>query len=295
MDLHNQSVHHTDFREPVAGTGTNDAILRFDGVSVWFDEERALDNVSFDLTPGETRIVFGAAGSGKSVMLKAAIGLVQPQRGSVTLFGQEISKLDEEELFEIRPRAGILFQESGLFDSLTIEENVAYPLLNQRKAQGRAAVDPGQISERVRQSLSFVELEHTLEKFPSELSGGMRRRVGIARAAVTEPPLMLYDSPTAGLDPITANTIVALIAKARDTRNTTSCIVTHRYQDGHILANFRYNPQNGELEPAGRNSEIHERTIFMVFGEGKLVFEGTQEKLQQSQDPYVSKFKSSRS
>ena len=123
----------------------------------------------------------------------------------------------------------------------------------------------------------------------------MRRSVGIAPATVTEPPLMLYDSPTAGLDPITANTIIALIINARDTRNSTPIIVSHRYQDGHMMANFRYNPQNGELEKAPKGSGVHENTSFMVFQEGKLVFEGTQEELESSTDPYVSKFKAVKS
>jgi phospholipid/cholesterol/gamma-HCH transport system ATP-binding protein len=291
MDLRTERLHHADLREPVEGT----SVLRFENVEVAFDEGPVLQNVSFDLPRGHTRIIFGAAGSGKSVLLKTAIGLLRHTAGKVILFGHDITGMPEEELFEIRSRVGILFQESGLFDSLTIEENVAYPILNQRAAgRKKQKPDPADVEARVREALRFVELEHTLEKFPSELSGGMRRRVGIARAAVTEPPLMLYDSPTAGLDPITANTIVALVAKARDTRKTTSAIVTHRYQDGHILANFRYNPESGQLEAAPRDSGIHDTTTFMVFREGRLVFEGTQEELEASGDPYVAKFKSSR-
>ena len=274
---------------------SGEPILQFENVTVSFGEGPVLEDVSFRVEPGQTTILFGAAGSGKSVLLKTAIGLLRPDSGSVHLFRDDITRLPEEQLFEIRGKVGVLFQESGLFDSLTVEENVAYPILNQKAAmKRRTKPNPEDVHRRVREALRFVELEHTLEKFPSALSGGMRRRVGIARAAVTEPPLMLYDSPTAGLDPITANTIMALVVKARDTRNTTSVIVTHRYQDGHIMANFRYNPANGELEPAPKGSGIHERTTFMVFREGRLVFEGTQEELEAATDPYVAKFKSSR-
>ncbi|MEJ7605767.1 MAG: ATP-binding cassette domain-containing protein [Bryobacteraceae bacterium] len=264
------------------------AVLHFDNVSLSFGDEKALDGVSLALYEGQTAIIFGSAGSGKSVLLKTAIGLLQPDSGHVYLFGQEVSGLSEDELFPLRAKAGILFQESGLFDSLNIEDNVGYPLLNLAKS-----VPPDdEVSRRVTDALRFVELEHTLEKFPSELSGGMRRRVGIARATVSEPQLMLYDSPTAGLDPITANTIIALIVKARDTKKTTSAVVTHRYQDGHILANFGYNPQNGQLQAAGR--DVHENTLFLVFRQGRLEFEGTQEELEAATDPYLAKFKSSR-
>ncbi len=267
----------------------NDSILRFEDVSLAFPDAVALNHVSFDLKVGQTLIVLGAAGSGKSVMLKVAIGLLKPDRGRVYLFGTEITGMEEHQLFDLRSRVGVLFQEGGLFDSLTIAENVSYPLLNQRVRESK---QNGGIGERVRQSLQFVELENVLERFPSELSGGQRRRVGIARANVTQPELVLYDSPTAGLDPITANTIIALIVKARDTRNSTSVLVTHRYQDGHMLANFRYNPQSGRLEATPPNDHsIRDRTQFMVFGDGKLVFEGTEHALEESSDPYVSKFK----
>ena len=276
--------------------GNGDSILRFEDVSVHFNEQTALDRVSFDVKTGQTRIVYGAAGSGKSVMLKVALGLMKPNSGRVFLFGQESTHLSEEDLFVLRAKIGVLFQEGGLFDSFTIEENVAYPLVNQSKSKKRRREEAEETARRVRETLRFVELEHTLAKFPSELSGGMRRRVGIARASVNEPPLMLYDSPTAGLDPITANTIIALIIKARDTRNTTSVIVTHRYQDGHMMANYRYDTAAGRLIPTGQDEHnVHERTIFMVFREGRLTFEGTEEDLEAATDPYIAKFKSVRS
>jgi phospholipid/cholesterol/gamma-HCH transport system ATP-binding protein len=272
-------------------------ILRFEDVSLHYDTTVALDHVSFDMHPGQTYVVFGAAGSGKTMLLKVAVGLVRPNSGRVWLFGEEITHLREQNLFDMRARVGILFQEGGLFDSLTVAENVAYPLTNQRVLQHAFAGGSSNgnsarsVDERVRESLRFVELEQTLEKFPNELSGGMRRRVGIARAVVSEPALLLYDSPTAGLDPITANTIVALILKERDLRNTATIMVTHRYQDGHLMANFRYNPNSGQVERAGGGGDVSQvSTKFLVMNEGRLVFEGTEPELQASQDPYVRKF-----
>jgi phospholipid/cholesterol/gamma-HCH transport system ATP-binding protein len=292
MDLRSNPVHHTDLREPISSAkpdGAKQPVLHFDNVSLAFEGVPALDRVSFKIDQGDTRIVFGAAGSGKSVMLKVAMGLLKPDSGRVYLFGQDISDLDETHLFEARARIGILFQEGGLFDSITVEENVSYPLLNQGSRAGKLQVT--EVQRRVKEALRFVELEHTLAKYPSELSGGMRRRVGIARAMVTEPPFMLYDSPTAGLDPITANTIMALIVKARDTKQTTSILVSHRYQDGQILAGYVYNRRTGQLEAAGPDGCGHP-TRFMVFGKGKLVFEGTEAELNATRDAYVSKFKS---
>ncbi len=266
---------------------TRKSVLRFEHVTVAFDGEPALRDVSFDATEGETRVILGAAGSGKTVLLKTALGLLKPESGAVYVFERDISTLTESELFEIRSKVGMLFQESALFDSLTIEENVAYPLLNQPCIH----CPSGEVRPRVEEALRFVELERTLEKFPSELSGGMRRRVAIARAVVTGPPLLLYDSPTAGLDPITANTIITLIVKERDLSNATTLIVTQRYQDGNLVANFRYNPENGHLIP-GHDGLQHQplRTCFMVMREGRLVFEGNQDELEASSDPYLSKF-----
>jgi phospholipid/cholesterol/gamma-HCH transport system ATP-binding protein len=267
------------------GTGP---ILRFDQVTVRYDEVVALDRVSLEMQEGDTLVLLGAAGSGKTVLLKTALGLIRPDEGSVYLFGRDTRGLRESELNELRSRMGILFQEGGLFDSLTIEENVTYPLVNQRSLKSQKT----RVQERVKEALEFVELGHTLEKVPSELSGGMRRRVGIARAIVTQPELLLYDSPTAGLDPITATTIMTLIAKERDTRRTTTALATHRFQDGELLANYRYNAKTQELERVKSNGEgaMDLRTRFLVMKDGRIAFEGSQRELQASTDEYISKF-----
>jgi phospholipid/cholesterol/gamma-HCH transport system ATP-binding protein len=264
----------------------DDVVLEFRNVTVRFDPVVALDDVSLRVRRGETWVFLGAAGSGKTVLLKTAMGLVRPDAGQVFVFGEEITAMREEELFRIRSEMGMLFQESALFDSLIIEENVAYPLRNQ---PGRALAEE-EIHARVVEALRFVELEDTLDKVPSELSGGMRRRVGIARAAVTNPPLVMYDSPTAGLDPITANNIMAFVAKQRDLKRTTTLIVSHRFQDGELMANYVFDEATGSLKKPAAGESPAEHTIFVVMREGRIVFQGTQAELEQSRDPYVSKF-----
>jgi phospholipid/cholesterol/gamma-HCH transport system ATP-binding protein len=224
-------------------------------------------------------------------LLKAAIGLVGVDSGAIRLYGEEVTALEESKLYNLRGRTGFLFQEGGLFDSLTVGENVEYPIVNRQASEGETTRDGDQIDAKVRETLRFVELEQTFDRPPSALSGGMRRRVGIARAIVTEPPLLLYDSPTAGLDPITANTIMALVAKERDVRNSTSLIVTYRYQDGEIMDDFRYDPEQELLIPLiGEESPKRNRTKFIVMKEGQVVFEGTRHQMQDSQDDYVKKF-----
>ena len=264
-------------------------VLELKNVSLQFDETWALRDVSLVLDPGETRIIFGAAGSGKTTLLKAAVGLVKIDKGDIKLFGEDVTSRKEHDLFALRSRAGVLFQEGALFDSLSVGENVEYPLMNQqtRLDHQTEKLSADVIEKRVRETLAFVELAQTFEKFPAELSGGMRRRVGIARAIVTEPPLVLYDSPTAGLDPITANTIMALVAKERDTRNTASLIVTHRYQDGELMASYRYDPERQELVP---EDEERTRTKFIVMKEGEIVFLGNRQELESSTDEYVKRF-----
>jgi len=261
------------------------SILCFDHVTVRFEGADVLADVSFEAFESESRVILGAAGAGKTILLKTALGLIKPDAGHVLAFGRDLTAMSERELFEIRSRMGMLFQESALFDSLDIEENVAYPLLNQKSIQ----CPEDEVQGRVDQALEFVELAGTQEKFPSELSGGMRRRAAIARAFITNPPLILYDSPTAGLDPITSHTIITLLIKERDLRHTTTLVVTHRYQDGNLIANFRYNSEQARLEPV-HNGNRSSRTVFMVLREGRLVFEGDQDRLESSTDPYISKF-----
>ncbi len=273
-----------------------DPILEFKDVSVKFGETWGLHDLSLKLSSGETYIIFGAAGSGKTTLLKAVIGLVKVDSGDIKLFGEDVTRMDEHGLFALRSRAGMLFQEGGLFDSLLVGENVEYPLINQQtinqQTSGATDKPQGDTEQRVKEALRFVELEQTFEKFPSELSGGMRRRVGIARAIVTNPPLVLYDSPTAGLDPITANTIMALIVKQRDVQNTASLIVTHRYQDGELMANFHYDPQRQELVPLSEDERKDgaRGTRFVVMKEGQIVFFGTLHELEASEDEYVKRF-----
>ncbi len=266
-------------------------ILRFNDVSLQFDQETvALDHVSFCVEPGESVIIYGAAGSGKTTLLKTSLGLLKPDSGRVYVFEEDVTDFDERQWFELRARMGILFQEGGLFDSMTVAQNVAYPLVNSAAYRAARQDGNGEVEEKVREMLRFVDLEQTLDKFPSELSGGMRRRVGIARAIVTEPPLVLYDSPTAGLDPITAYTIISLILKERDMNNASSLLVTHRFQDGHLMAKFRYNPSSGEIEAAPQNGDKPASTKFLVMNGGRLVFEGSLAELTAAEDPYVKKF-----
>jgi phospholipid/cholesterol/gamma-HCH transport system ATP-binding protein len=271
-------------------------IIEFSKVSLRYDQTWALRDISFTVKPGETRVIFGQAGSGKTTLLKALIGLVQVDEGEIRLFGEEVTGRAEINLFPLRERAGFLFQEGGLFDSLTVGENVEYPIVNRElsggsKLKNSLEKDGREAEERVRETLRFVELERTFDSFPSSLSGGMRRRVGIARAIVAEPPVILYDSPTAGLDPITANTIMELVAKERDVRNSTSLIVTHRYQDGEIMDDFRYDPEQELLVPlVGEQSPKRNRTRFIVMRDGEIVFQGTRHQMESSEDNYIRKF-----
>ena len=257
-------------------------VVDFRNVSIAFDGPPVLEDISFSLAPGETRILLGPAGVGKSVLLKLVNGLLRPDQGSIHLFGEEISHMPEEELFPLRARTGMVFQEGALFDSLTVRDNVAYQLIQER-------VPDSEIDRRVRDALRFVELEQTFSFFPDSLSGGMRRRVAIARALIRQPELLLYDSPTGGLDPVTSTTIIELIVKERDVYHTPSLLVTHRLQDALMLCNHRFDSEAGHMVALPKG-ETDPDTSFLMLEEGRLIFDGSLHELVRSKNPFVQEF-----
>jgi phospholipid/cholesterol/gamma-HCH transport system ATP-binding protein len=265
--------------ENTAPPDANAPVVSFRNISLCFEEKRIFDNISLDVMPGETRILLGQAGAGKSVLLKMADGLIRPDSGTVTVFGQEVSCGREGDIFKLRHRIGMVFQESALFDSLTVRDNVAYRLLEENVAEA-------EIEQRVREALRFVELEPAIEKFPSELSGGMKRRVAIARAIVTHPDMLLYDSPTGGLDPITSTTIIELVIKQRDVYGTSSLLVTHRLQDAFTMATHHYDSQEQRMVPLPTGT-TDPHTTFLVLNEGRIVFDGSIGDLLNSTAPFL--------
>jgi len=269
--------------EPCAPHLTGAAIL-FEDVHISFEDNAVLRGVSFHLPLGETKALFGVAGSGKSTILKLALGLMPPDSGRITVLGNEITQMREEALFPVRDRLGMVFQESALFDSLTVRENVAYRLM---EAHG---IYDDEIDRRVREALRFVELEHTLEMFPSELSGGMRRRVAIARAVISQPELLLYDSPTGGLDPVTSNTIIELIMKQRDVYKTSSLLVTHRLQDAFTMATHQFDKQSNTLRALPRGQYCDVPMSFLILRDGKVIFDGDIRQLAHTKDEYIKEY-----
>jgi phospholipid/cholesterol/gamma-HCH transport system ATP-binding protein len=257
-------------------------VLAFEGVSIAFDGPNVLQDISFSLAPGETRILLGPAGVGKSVLLKLTNGLLRPDEGSIRLFGEEISHMPEQKLFPLRTRTGMVFQEGALFDSLTVRDNVGYQLIQER-------VPDEEIDRRVHEGLRFVELDNTFGFYPGSLSGGMRRRVAIARALIRKPELVLYDSPTGGLDPITSTTIIELVMKQRDVYRTPSLLVTHRLQDAFMLCTHHFDTEQNSMVPlpAGKTDP---NTTFMMLEEGRLIFDGSLHELVHSENPFVREF-----
>lgn len=267
----------------IAQGGASSEVIVFENVSIAFEENVVLDGVSFHLPHGETKALFGVAGSGKSLILKMALGLQRPDSGRIFVLGEEVTAMKEEQLFAIRRRVGIVFQESALFDSLRVRDNVGFRLMEEH-------ISEQEIEQRVLESLRFVELEHTIDKFPSELSGGMRRRVAIARAIITQPEVLLYDSPTGGLDPVTSNTIVELIVKQRDVYKTSALMVTHRLQDAFTMATHQFDKSTNHMVglPKGQHAEVP--MSFLLLRDGKVIFDGDAKELIRSRDPYIREY-----
>ncbi len=262
--------------------------ITFEDVWVGFDEGQILRGVTFQVQERETLILLGETGTGKTLTLKMAAGLLTPNSGGVIVLGNEISEMSEDELLPFRRKIGFVFQEGALFDSMSVADNVAYRLRED-------GVPEEEIESRVLEVLRFVELEHTLDFFPSELSGGMKRRVSIARALINRPPIVLYDSPTAGLDPVTSQTIITLILRLRDVYGVTALLATHRLQDGFALANFHFDPESKRVVRNAQNGKAAAamnaaRTRFLVYRDGRIYFEGEPEEIANSEDPYLKRF-----
>jgi len=259
-------------------------ILEVKDVVKFYEDKAVLNGVSFRVFKGATKIIIGASGSGKSTILKLIMGLDRPDEGTILVDGEDITKLDEQQLVHVRQKIGMVFQESALFDSLTVRENVGFRLYEE-------GVDEEEIDRKVREVLGFVGLEDAIDKWPSELSGGMKRRVALARALITEPQIMLYDEPTAGLDPITSRKINELIIALRDIKSVTGVFVTHRMRDAFTLAT-EY-ATNGDHEIKFRTEDNFlciANTRFLLLRDGKIIFEGPDEVLRKSEDEYIKRF-----
>lgn len=266
---------------------SSEPVISFEDVHLGFDEGDVLRGISFRVAPRETKVLIGETGTGKTLILKLAAGLLLPESGHVRVLEHDLGSMTEEQLLPFRREIGFVFQEGALFDSMTVADNVAYRLVEE-------GMDQAEIDSRVREALGFVELEDAIDKLPGELSGGMRRRVSIARAMVSRPPIMLYDSPTAGLDPVTSHTIITLILRLRDTQGVTSLLATHRLQDAFALANYRFDPAQNVVkrippqELASRNGRPS--TTFLFLRSGKVYFEGGQQGVLGSSDSYIKSF-----
>lgn len=259
--------------------------IEFRDVHLTFGERVILDGISFIVQKGETKIILGGSGTGKSTLIKIILGLLKPDSGRVLLDGEDITDYTEQEMMSVRHKIGMIFQEGALFDSLSVYDNVGYRLHEQ-------GVDEAQVEEEVRRMLRFVNLEDAIEKMPIELSGGMRRRVGIARALVGGPSIILFDEPTAGLDPPTARTICELAIKLRDLEDVSSIFVTHEMNNlEYLTGEYAVVDDSGEviLEQEGEKLCLI-NTKIMMLREGEIIFSGTDELLRKSDDKYIQTF-----
>ncbi len=273
-------------------------VIALEGVRIAFDEREVLSGVSFSVVHGDTLALLGETGTGKTLLLKMVAGLVRPDAGRVSVLGNELTEMTEAELLDFRRQVGFVFQEGALFDSLTVGDNVAYRLREE-------GADEDEIDARVDESLRFVELQDAKEKLPGEISGGMRRRVSIARALITRPPIVLYDSPTAGLDPVTSQRIITLILRLRDVYGVTALLATQRIQDAFALANYRFAPERNAVVPLSPNGHPSPRggaqspapaaaeaprTRFLFLRDGKVYFQGEPDEVSGTKDAYLQRF-----
>ena len=260
-------------------------VVVFEHVQLAFDEKVVLKDVSFDLLKGRTKIILGASGSGKSTALKILVGLLRADGGAVAVNGQRVDQLTEGQLMPVRNQLGMIFQEGALFDSLTVRENVGYKLYEETK------MPLADVDRRVEEVLGFVGLAEHIDRMPSELSGGQRRRVAIARAMTFKPGIMLYDEATTGLDPITAMTVDAEMIKLRDLEDITSIIVTHQLRDAfYVATNMARRGPGGAIEIVPATPEKERETEFLMLREGVIIFEGDAAALRAATDPYIRNF-----
>jgi len=276
----------------MTGIIPGEPLIEFKDVHISYEGADVLRDVSFQVWPGETKVLLGESGSGKTLLMKMAAGLLRPDEGRIWVMGENVVAMAERELLDFRRHLGFVFQEGALFDSMNVAENVSFRLREE-------AVDEAQIDARTREVLRFVEMEQAIEKYPSELSGGMRRRVSIARALVDRPSIVFYDSPTAGLDPVTSQTIITLVLRGRDLQGVTSLLATHRVQDAFGLARYSFDeasgrvvPRNGHAPaPAGApySRETAETNVIVLKG-GRIYYEGAVDDLLKTTDSYLQQY-----
>ncbi|MBA3272088.1 MAG: ATP-binding cassette domain-containing protein [Acidobacteria bacterium] len=264
--------------------GPGSPIVVFDKVSLAFDDKVILTEVSFTLITGHTKVFLGASGAGKSTILKLILGLLKPDRGVIWVNGERVDTLTEHEMMKVRTDLGMVFQEGALFDSLTVAENVGYKLYE----ESDMPID--EVRQRVEEVLGFVGLTEHIDKMPSELSGGQRRRVAIARAMSFKPRILLYDEPTTGLDPITADTIDDEIIKLRDLENVSSIVVTHQLRDAFRIATHEALRRNRTIDIELADEKKAEEAEFIMLKDGRIHFEGNAVELRASRDPYLKAF-----
>ncbi len=280
-----ENPEQQDFLQPMDRTDRMIPAIEFRDVELSFDDKKILDGVSFEVRKGETKIILGRSGGGKSTIIRLILGLLKPDAGQILVNGEDITAYSEKEMMSVRQHVGMVFQEGALFDSLSVYENVAYRLHEQH-------VDEETVEKEVRRMLRFVDLEDAIDKMPIELSGGMRRRVGIARALVGDPTIVMFDEPTAGLDPPTARTICELAIKLRDLEDVSSIFVTHEMNNlDYLSSEYATVDDDGNVifeEEGEKICMINTRV--MMLRDGKIIFSGSDEELRRTKDPYILRF-----